>query len=49
MSEEWETFFVWWPRRIDGRWIWLAKAERQSVCGGCALYGDYWWIYRRLA
>lgn len=43
---EWETFFVWWPRRIDGRWTWLRSAERKPVAGGCSLYGDFWWIYR---
>jgi hypothetical protein len=47
--DDWEPVFIWWPRKIDGRWIWMAKAERTMVCGGGGLGGSFWWIYRRLA
>ena len=46
MKREWEPFFVLCPRRIEGRWVWLSKAERAMACGGSGLGGDFWWIYR---
>ena len=36
-ASEWEPFFCLWPRKIDGRWQWLQRAERRTVYVGGAM------------
>lgn len=26
---EWHKKFIWWPRKIQGHWVWLETAERK--------------------
>jgi hypothetical protein len=42
----WEKFFVFWPRKINDKWVWLKTAERAFQAGGGGLGGDFWFIYR---
>jgi hypothetical protein len=43
---DWAPVFLYWPRRIQGRWLWLTTVGRIRVCGGCSFYGEFWWEYR---
>lgn len=36
-TSEWEEFCCLMPRRIDGRWHWMTKAQRRTVYVGGAL------------
>jgi hypothetical protein len=43
---QWQSFLVLWPRRIDGDWRWLSRRERRAVYSGCGQYGDVSYEYR---
>ncbi len=45
-SREWHRRFAWFPRWIDGEWIWLEMYERQFVETYCGGFGDCFDEYR---
>lgn len=46
----WYRWFVWYPVKIKGKWIWFKIIERKRKCydGERGFNGAWYYIYRRL-
>jgi hypothetical protein len=42
--DTWYKWFAWYPKSIDGQWVWLEYVERKATQWGW----DYTWKYRMI-
>lgn len=43
---QWQSWWCWYPRRVNGRWYWLDHIYRKETVGGQYIYGDEFDVLR---
>lgn len=47
-QQDWHDTFIWWPRKIQGHWVWLETAQRILHVNSYEGPSYSWYQYRLL-